>query len=202
MTEQIDELISELRARPSSGCVKNPYHDEICVSNLRAYFQYSLTRNSRILLIGEAPGHKGCAITGVPFTSEYVIRNSIPRLDGRLRLRANGNLREASATIVWSCLERHGVIPLMWNAFPFHPHGEGNLSSNRTPAPHEVECGFEFIHRLVRIFEPKLIVSVGKKAHGLLTSKGMTCSYVRHPSNGGSNEFNATMDVIFNKLSI
>src|SRR5690242_7805436 len=81
------------------------------------------------LLIGEAPGYKGCHFAGVPFTDEAMIcAGIVPRLGkcGRVTRRKEP-WAESSATVVWDALREAGITEcvVMWNAFPFHPHKPG-----------------------------------------------------------------------------
>lgn len=48
----------------------NPYRDEVCKYNLLNYLQHLKSNKVDIMLIGEAPGYRGCALTGIPFTDE------------------------------------------------------------------------------------------------------------------------------------
>ncbi len=47
--------------------------NEIRRRNLRLYLSEMAQYNPEVLLIGEAPGHLGCLLTGIPFTSEFLL---------------------------------------------------------------------------------------------------------------------------------
>jgi len=86
-----------------------------------------------VMLVGEAPGYHGCRFTGVPFTSEYILINGIGKDSifgkdkGYMKTRESAiTKREQTATIVWETMINHDFLPLMWNAFPFHPYKQGN----------------------------------------------------------------------------
>ena len=98
-------------------------------SNLERYFMFMWEQKSEILLVGEAPGYNGCRLTGVPFSFEDIIRNGVSK--GRVFGVHNGYKastkkvkKEQSASAMWSVLETLDSLPLLWNAFPFHPHKE------------------------------------------------------------------------------
>ena len=62
----------------SSATVFNPYAgvDELSAMrrhNLSLYLRRMAERQPRLLLLGEAPGYRGCRVTGVPFTSESIL---------------------------------------------------------------------------------------------------------------------------------
>ena len=103
----VDKLLNKLVKYPDSDIVANPYHKKYAVNNLRQYFEYMFNQDGkRILLVAEAPGYKGCAITGIPLTSGRVFQEiSHPLL---LNLKDKIYLprveSENTATIVWSYL--------------------------------------------------------------------------------------------------
>lgn len=47
----------------------------IARKNLLRYLTEMSKRKPSVLLVGEAPGKDGCAISGIPFTSEYQLLN-------------------------------------------------------------------------------------------------------------------------------
>src|SRR5690554_6491486 len=42
-------------------------------ANLRLYLRQMMTRRPSFLLVGEAPGYRGCRVTGVPFTNKHLL---------------------------------------------------------------------------------------------------------------------------------
>lgn len=70
------KFFDDLAKRDSSSTVTNLYKQQYALINLQLYFQYMNVFSSerRILLVGEAPGHKGCGVTGIPFTSSAIFR--------------------------------------------------------------------------------------------------------------------------------
>ena len=190
----IPKLIKDIKRVPSTATLRNPYHSPSCILNLKVYLETSCSYPySGHLLIGEAPGHKGCALTGVPFTSQRVLSASTAPFISRLKpaLAISGNETEASATIVWDYLCGCSTVPAMWNVFPFHPHKCGNLNSNRTPKVSEVHTGKQYVQIILEILCPHTVIAVGStsaRALGHLFPH-LPIKTVRHPSFGGKSDF-------------
>jgi len=96
---------------------------------------------------------------------------------------------EASATMVWATIRHIKPLPLLWNAFPFHPHAEGNPFSNRMPSAAELALGELFIEWLLRLFAIERVVAIGNAASSSLTRLGIEHVKVRHQSQGGKRKF-------------
>jgi hypothetical protein len=149
------------------------------------------------ILAGEAPGYQGCRYSGIAFTSERLLGEGaiprIPALSGRLSTRRLP-FSEPSATIVWKTLYRLGIAErtILWNAMQLHPYRPDNLWSNRTPTPAEISLGEPALRLLIEAFPSAKIIAVGKKSEGLLREMAIPIAgSVRHPANGGANEFAA-----------
>lgn len=150
----------------------------------------------RVLLVAEAPGYRGMRLTGVPFTSPDLVRTGLDRFDlfGEHRgYRSPAEYphikKEQSGTIVWGTLSANGALPLIWNAFPFHPHLPGKPLSNRTPTAKELEIGLAFLQEMIALFGIEEVVAIGNKAYDSLTRLGFSCQKVRHPAQSGKNQF-------------
>ena len=201
MPEAISNLLAILEQYPDSHTVANPYRHESQRKNLQVYLELLMQwPSSGDLLLGEAPGYAGCALTGIPFTSEAVIRNSRHPFVCRLRphLRIAGRQSEQTATIVWNYLSERPAMPAFWNIFPFHPHKSGHLRGNRTPTVAEAEFGREILDRVVEIIAPNRVLAVGKTAYLALSrfEYPLLAGYIRHPANGGKAGFIAGMKSI------
>lgn len=170
-------------------------------NNLQKYLEALQKRQVKVLLVGEAPGYKGCALTGIPFTDEATcfslneqkyrdVYRYNPDENPELFWEIAGEQKEASAQTMWEVFRRYNYVPLMWNAFPFHPHLAGDKKSNRTPTPAEIKkYGQKFIKLLMAEFpEIESVYAVGKKAQDLLSKMGIEADYIRHPSHGGKSE--------------
>lgn len=191
-------FIDALAVAPPLPNVVNPYQGDGADArrhNLALYLQRMRERRPRLLLVGEAPGHRGCGVTGVPFTSEALLldENSpfglLGVAAGFRACGADAPQREASATAVWAALAELDALPLLWNAFPFHPHQPGRPASNRTPTAREIEHGRPALMTLLEWFKIERVVAVGNKAAVALARWGVPAAKVRHPGHGGQVAF-------------
>lgn len=173
----------------------SPYND-LRRANLRRYLHHLAQPDT--LLVMEAPGYRGCRLTGVPVTSRKLLLQGVPALG--LFGAANGFVDvpepgfehiqgEQSATIVWGTLAEIGVVPLVWNTFPFHPHQPGQPLTNRKPRQPEIEQGAFFLRALLDQYQPGRVIAVGNVAESSLRRMGVACAKVRHPAQGGRNDF-------------
>lgn len=155
------------------------------------------------LLIGEAPGHRGAAVTGVPFTSLQVLTE--PESDpwgafgGHRGYREPPtrfgpySRREATATMIWRSLSDlfgREPLPLTWNAVPFHP-SHGDRRSNRSLRPAEIAIGHQWLEGFLELFPNSIPIAVGRSATRALDQLGIAHQAVRHPSRGGRDAFHA-----------
>ncbi len=199
----ISSLIDSLAQTKLSADAYNQYapgdpNNDLRRHNLRLYFEQILARQPSMLFVGEAPGYRGCRVTGVPLVSRKILMEGIPEL--KMFGAARGYVSptdpgfeningEQSATIVWNTLRDYGVVPMIWGTFPFHPHQPGKPLTNRAPRRDEVAVGKVFLQQVLTLADFKQVVAVGNVAEGALNSLGIACVKVRHPAQGGKNDF-------------
>ena len=213
MNAEINKFIEELTRVKSNSNFFNQYSYDVSVNSIRRnnlflYLQQMLNLKHRMLFVGEAPGYRGCRLTGVPFTSEYILLNGLEQLGlfGESRgYRKTDEFKklwkEATASIFWESVVRTLHIPLLWNAFPFHPFQVGNQQSNRKPTKVEITTSQEFLKELIRLFDLEIVVAVGNTAETTLKTMGIACQKVRHPSYGGKIMFITGINEAINTLS-
>jgi uracil-DNA glycosylase len=190
-------LVAALSAAPTAPDAYNEYaapdaNNALRRANLTRYLTALQAVRPTVMLVMEAPGYRGCRLTGIPVTSRKILREhgffgaeyarptdaGFEQIDG-----------EQSATIVWQTLDALNVLPLIWNTFPFHPHQAGNPLSNRAPRRAEIEQGQTFLQQVYVLFAPTTVIAVGKVAAGALTTLSIAHAAVRHPAQGGKNDF-------------
>lgn len=216
MPSQIDTFIENLATAPTAPDATNEYahtddpNNTIRRDNLRRYLNHMAGRSPRAMIVMEAPGYRGCRLTGVPVTSRKVLLEGVPELaifgteQGYQNVDDAGFERiygEQSATIVWGTLTDLGVLPLIWNTFPFHPHKPDQPLTNRRPRKDEMTQGAGFLRTLLDLFVPQMVVAIGNVAHETLTQTvGLDCVKVRHPAQGGKNDFVAGLTALRDEL--
>ena len=197
----IEALIADLAAVPGSEKLFNPYappgHPGAAIrrANLLRYLSGMARRSPRVLMLFEAPGYRGCALSGLPVTSERIMLRGVEKwgLFGAGYHQTSDNpqgVAEMTATILWGALVEHAEEPpLIWNTVPLRPHKPGEPRSNRTPTVVEQRTGGEFVGRILAIFSVDLILGGGRKAQRTLGELEIDHLPLRHPSQGGKAEF-------------
>jgi hypothetical protein len=215
------DFLAILEKGPSEPlCVFNPWRDRderdgtpqrdkprVRRENMQAYIE-ARRSEARVMLLGEAPSHRGCRFTGIAFCSETELAHKAG-LVARRKLTPTSRdsevklQRERSAAVIWSEIERAGrpFEIVLWNAFPWHPYragggdaasGPSGPSSNRKPRLGEVAEGRRAFDALLRCFTRKLeVFAVGKVAEEALARwGGAECAgYDRNPAPGGERLF-------------
>lgn len=175
--------------------------------NLQQYLSHMITLQPKVLLVGEAPGYRGCRLSGIPFVSRDILRHGVKNADFfgevngyQLPAEWPHMQKEASATMVWQAVGLFHPPPLLWNVYPFHPHQPGNGQSNRKPTRQELAMGESFLRQLHQLFDRPQLVAVGKTAVSAMAAWQLPHSHVRHPSHGGKAQFSAGVAAIMEKM--
>jgi hypothetical protein len=206
VTRRFDRFVSDLGSVELSDRATNQFSlstgdlqgNAVRRRNLRLYLDQMDAIGPRMLLIGEAVSYRGGRLTGIAFVSESVMLGGVDTRSGFILGADHGYRKatpgpklstEASATMVWGTIREIRPLPLLWNAFPFHPFGPGDENSNRAPSANELLIGVPFIERLLSLFAFEQIVAIGNHASLSLQRMGIEHTKVRHPSQGGKNLF-------------
>lgn len=205
-TRRFDRFVSDLGSVDLSERATNQFShttgdlqgNAVRRRNLRQYLNEMNAIAPRMLLIGEAVSYRGGRLTGIAFVSESVMLGGMDTRSGRILGADHGYRKatqglklstEASATMVWQTISAIRPLPLLWNAFPFHPFGPDSPDSNRAPTANELLIGQTFIERLLNLFAFEQIVAIGNHASLSLQRMDIEHTKVRHPSQGGKNLF-------------
>jgi hypothetical protein len=201
--ELADAELSDRACNQYSGRGGDRRGNAIRRANLKLYLEEMERLAPRVLLVGEAVSHRGGNLTGIAFCSETLMLDGVALASGLTILGERRGYRkatagavrstEASATMVWGAIRTVAPLPLLWNAFPFHPFHPGRPLSNRVPSSGELVIGQRFIAMLLRLFPIAEVLAIGNQASASLTKMEIVHEKLRHPSMGGKQKFIAGM---------
>ena len=213
MPDSIDAFVERLAAGRSGPNSVNPFdrsRDDNAIRrrNLTRYLEQLSERRPATLLVGEAPGYRGMAITGVPFTNTVLLQHGIPAFG--LLGSANGYeipdapavAAEPTATVMWQVLASLDFLPVLWSAFPLHPHRPSDPLSNRTPTVAETTEWSWSWRALMDVMAIRSVIAVGNVAQASLARSGMSVPRVRHPAHGGREEFRRGLQALLDEGAI
>ena len=170
-------------------------------NNLQSYFS-SFNIPPRFLVVGEAPGWRGCRFSGIPFTSECQLVSQKLPFGGSPTSLSLRLYSEQSASIFWDTMRPYHPIFLVWNSLPLHPHQPGNPLSNRRASRKEFFELRSILSCTVDILHPESILAVGQSARSTLARLGLECCHVRHPAHGGAVKFKSGVQSFFSTMGI
>jgi uracil-DNA glycosylase len=220
----IDGLVDRLTLLSTSDRAFNQYgiseraemerDNERRRENLRLYLRQMVELGPRAMLVGEAPGYRGCRLTGIPFTSERILLGGldVTGFEGACQIfgaergyrktsESERVVGEVSATIVWETIASVYPLPLLWNAYPFHPFCAEQPMSNRRPTAQELASSVELVSELLLRYEVATVLALGESAAKALKVAGISFHKVRHPSYGGKVDFVAGLQRVGNETA-
>lgn len=227
---EITDLLNALREFPDLPNVFNqwahydpvwdasPEAPHIRLSQFERYINARIGR-ARIILCAEAVGCYGGKFSGIAMTDERVLSGNkesapftsseiIPGVWSRTSKVGEGvplkGMNEMTTSVLYSFLYENDIDPydvVTWNAFPFHPHTPGNRLSNRTPDIAEIEAANHLHDMFFGLFRGCQMVAVGNHAKQLFADMGYEGGAVRHPANGGANQFREQLGQILGTKS-
>ncbi len=164
--------------------------------NLEKYLRRMADRCPKVLLLGEAPGYRGMRITGIPFTDRKILQTGTtcfglfgPDAGYAAPADLPAVTTEPTSAVMWRTLMDLEFLPLLWSAYPLHPHRPGNPMSNRTPTAAECAAGRPHWQALAGLFAIQSVIAVGNVAHRSIILSGGSAPKVRHPAHGGNAKF-------------
>jgi Uracil DNA glycosylase superfamily len=170
-------------------------------ANLEAYLER--VGAPRLVLLGEALGFRGGRFSGIAFTSERQLAGPAERRlpwagsPFRATSRNPALWLEPSGSVVWDALGGKARGALVWNVFPWHPHGARGPLSNRTPERSLVAANLHVLARLLAEIDGARVLAVGRTAQAALAVLGVEAPALRHPAHGGAGLFRRQLRGLF-----
>jgi hypothetical protein len=200
--ESLAKLLTQLKTGVPLPNVFNPWGECDPIDRMQSPAEARLSRlaqhfdvSPRFILVGEAPGFKGCHFSGIPFADEKLILDrEVPRVTAAGRLTTLPSpLSEDSSKRVWQVLKELKIEDsvVLWNAFPWHPHYPGHPCLNRTSAAEELRRGLSVLREVRALFPEAKMIPVGNRAEDALKKLCVALPRVPHPANrrGGMAPF-------------
>lgn len=186
----------------------NPYSDRCEVfdlvdgaairrRNLEAVLAARRAANTDSIWFGRDLGYRGGRRTGLALTDEVWMFSGAFALEAGTKIAraTHGSaLAERTAAVIWSVIKRLQTPPMLWNAFPLHPHEPSSPFTNRAHSMKERRETAWAIEALVDRFENPRLIAIGNDASKALSDLGFSHQTVRHPSYGGQRDFVEAME--------
>lgn len=180
--------ICDLHDRPDAAAVRR--------SNLELSLAASADLGCESIWFGRDFGWRGGRRTGLSLTDEGHLAAMREMLGAPQITKATTGpaMVERTATVVWGVALRLPSPPVMWNAFPLHPHETESPLSNRAHSLAERLATAWTIDVLIQHLRPTRLIAVGNDAARALEDMGFNFDHVRHPSYGGQRDFISSME--------
>lgn len=186
---------------PYSSCCQ--IHDRpdaaiIRLGNLSRILTHHANSVVQSIWFGRDLGYRGGRRTGLALTDEATMLSGYARIGQSPLVKAtHGPIQsERTASVIWDFISRLSHLPVLWNAFPLHPHDSNNPLSNRTHTTKERQETAWTILELTNQFPSAVLIAIGNDASKALTDLGLDHQIARHPSYGGQRDFVAKMEII------
>jgi len=150
---ELVELYHEFLREPLTFCSKKYYEYQLKIKAFEGLPFANGWIGSKVVLVGEAPGRKGCGLTGICF------------------------YRDASGMLLRKTLFSLGINPdfvYITNVVKCNP------PENKLTRFGKKELGL--LERELNILKPKAIFAIGRTAHKALKKLGFEVLYLRHPA--------------------
>lgn len=176
-----------------------PHAALIRQSNLETVLESHLSQGVNTFWLGRDFGYRGARRTGISLTDEGHLETASEVFGtGPLsRATRTAAISERTATVTWGQIRRLSIAPLLWNAFPLHPHEPNLPMTNRAHTSAERRTTYWALESLLAKFQPEHVIAIGNSAADALEDLGVDYIKVRHPSYGGQAEFIAGLEQIY-----
>lgn len=173
--------------------------------NLEAVLAVRKSARVDSIWFGRDLGYRGGRRTGLALTDEVAMFSVAkgPKKSAKIVRATHGTpVAERTAAVIWSVINRLRRPPMLWNAFPFHPHEPEAPFTNRAHTTRERRLTAWTIEALIERFDNPRLIAIGNDASKALSDLGFEHEMARHPSYGGQREFVETMERIHGLSSV
>ena len=184
MTQKINSLIKKLAQTETKSDLFNPYNEltkptddrtapGVRQQNLRMYLDSLEKSKPQFICFFYAPLYDESKRSGVPLTNvsnfkqvEEVL-NIKKSFEKATKSRGKPKLSSV-ASILWNTVEKIDEPIVFWPIIPFYPHKKSGLKTPRKFTNKELLKYKELVVDIVDLFEPKIVLSIGKDTHEAL----------------------------------
>lgn len=206
MSAAVKEFVQALSAVMLEN-VFNPYADRCPLHdrndaprrrqrNLALSLNTAIDLQVRTIWIARDLGYRGGRRTGLALTDELHLDSFSMLFQGLPVAKATKGpaIAERTAAVIWTMLQRLAEPVFLWNVFPLHPHEPNRPMSNRCHTRRERQTCARFLHEILDLLQPEMVIAIGGDAHRAVEELGIESVQVRHPSFGGQNTFTAQIE--------
>ena len=176
--------------------VFNPYSD-LCAVHDRS--DALAVRRNNLMNYLMAARSRGGRRTGLALTDErHLLALAVVYSSSAMTQATTGPaLAERTAAEIWAQLRCISLPPLLWNAFPFHPHVAGDSFTNRRYTSKELSAVDDVNRELLSWMKIRRVVAIGNDAAHYARRFAVEVCPVRHPSYGGIRAFRKGIGALY-----
>jgi hypothetical protein len=184
MSAKIDILVKKLAQTETESVLFNPYNEltkptddrtapGVRQQNLRIFLNSLEKQKPKVMCFYYAPSYDESKRSGVPLTNVSIFKQVAEILDVERPFEKATKSRgkpelSSMASIIWDTIEKVEKPIAVWPIIPFYPHKKSGLKTERNFSNKELLKYRPLLSDIVEIFEPKVVLSIGKDSHEAL----------------------------------
>ncbi len=170
--------------------------------NLKWYLEAQLLNKPKVMIIGESAGYNGAKINGLHLIHpDYLLKLIEVFGSGYTDIIHKDIKPSMTSKIICDELISLDHIPLTFNIIPFYLKTSFGWTKNRTPSKIEARELSIYSKMMYEIYQPKVVLSVGRMAQYGLNYQKIPNIYLRHPSMGGKDKFIKEFNIIIRGMN-
>jgi hypothetical protein len=197
MSSKVNILIKKLAQTETKSDLFNPYNEltkptddrtapGVRQQNLRLYLDSLEKSKPKIICFFYSPSYDESKRSGVPLTNVSNFKDvaEIVKIEKTFEkaTKSRGKPKLSSiASIIWSVVEKIDEPIVFWPVIPFYPHKKSGLKTERNFTNKELLKYKDLMVDIVSLFEPEIVLSIGKDAHDALDFLQVKHYQLPHP---------------------